>query len=379
MDKNHLNANGANNRILFEYDVTRILKTFASFAHSRNSRFVFFTILFLLSACGQATVPAPTAPATETVLPTSIPTETSTPSPVPTPTLTPEPEWYQPIDASYGVMKYRYGLVENPYARVYVTLNDAAAQSGNFGYLPNTPAGVAIDGEETRDGKTYYAMMLGWMSAEDVKMFTPSTFRGILLTRQVDFRFGWVKAETQSVNAAGTPVRMYARYEIVHEVPAVTGNPGYFAVGSDEWLPLSALAVTSSQVPADAGTCRFLHVDLTQQILRVFDACQLVFATLVSTGRERNWTYPGRYTIVYRQASTLLTPPAGFPGEYYLWSVPFFMGFNGDIGFHGTYWHDDFGTPVSHGCVNLSPADAKWLYEWAIDGENVIVERTATP
>jgi lipoprotein-anchoring transpeptidase ErfK/SrfK len=284
-------------------------------------------------------------------------------------------------------MKYRYGLVENQYARVYVTLEDAVAQNGNFGYLPNTPAGVSIDGEETRDGKTYYATLLGWISAEDVKLFTPSALRGILLTRQVDFRFGWVKAETQSVNAAGTPVRSYARYEIVHEVPstgsglrpAVAEKLDYFAVGPDEWLPLDSLAVTSSQVPAEAGTCRFLHVDLTQQILRVFDNCQLVFATLVSTGKERGWTYPGRYTIVYRQESTLLTPPAGFPGEYYLWSVPFFMGFNGDIGFHGTYWHDDFGTPVSHGCVNLSPADSKWLYEWARDGEIVIVARTETP
>jgi lipoprotein-anchoring transpeptidase ErfK/SrfK len=336
--------------------------------------------MLLLSACAQTTTSTPTsALASETAIPTSVPTETATSSPIPTLTMTPEPEWYQPIDASYGVMKYRYGAVDNPYARVYVTLDDATAQNGNFGYLPNTPAGVAIDGEETRDGKTYYALMLGWISAEDVKLFTPSTFRGILLTRQVDFRFGWVKAETQSVNAAGTPVRTYERYEIVHEVPAVTGNPGYFAVGPDEWLPLAALAVTSSQVPTNAGTCRFLHVDLTQQILRVFDNCQLVFATLVSTGRERGWTYPGHYTIVYRQQSALLTPPAGFPGEYYLGSVPFFMGFNGDIGFHGTYWHDDFGTPVSHGCVNLSPADSKWLYAWAHDGENVIVERTATP
>ncbi len=347
----------------------------------------FVLMVFVLAACTSTPATQEFIPPTETALPTSIPTETVTPSLVPTFTLTPEPQWYQPIDASYGAMKYRYGSVEDPYARVYVTLEDAAAQNGNFGYLPNTPAGVSIDGEETRDGKIYYATLLGWMSAEDVKLFTPSTLRGILLTRQVDFRFGWVKAETQSVNAAGTPVRTYVRYEIVREVPstgsglrpAVTENPGYFAVGPDEWLPLDVLTVTRSQVPDDAGTCRFLHVDLTQQILRVFKDCQLVFATLVSTGKERGWTYPGRYTIVYRQQSTLLTPPEGFAGEYYLWSVPFFMGFNGNIGFHGTYWRDDFGTPVSHGCVNLSPADAKWLYEWAIDGENVIVERSEAP
>ena len=368
MCENLLNAN---------WRITRILKCFRMGHIGDIRKFAAFALMvFLLVSCTSVPAQTPTVVYTKTAFPTPIPTETFTPSPVPSPTLTPEPEWYQPIDASYGMMKYRYGLVENPYARVYLTLNDAVTQNGNFGYLPNTPAGIAINGEETRDGKTYYAMMLGWIAAEEVRLFTPSTFRGILLTRQVDFRFGWVKAETQSINTDGVPVRTYARYEIVHEVAAGVEKAGFFAVGPEEWLPLDSVAVTNSQAPGDAGTCRFLHVDLTQQILRVFKDCQLVFATLISTGRQRGWTYPGRYTIVYRQESTLLTPPDGFPEEYYLWSVPDFMGFNGNIGFHGTYWHDDFGTPVSHGCVNLSPADAKWLYAWARDGENVIVTRT---
>ena len=43
------------------------------------------------------------------------------------------------------------------------------------------------------------------------------------------------------------------------------------------------------------------------------------------------------------------------------------MYFDGDIGLHGTYWHDGFGYRQSHGCVNLSVTDAKWLYEWAAD------------
>jgi hypothetical protein len=53
--------------------------------------------------------------------------------------------------------------------------------------------------------------------------------------------------------------------------------------------------------------------------------------------------------------------------------APNFMTDYGDLGFHGAYWHDDFGSPVSHGCINLSPADARWLYEWAWLGERVII------
>jgi hypothetical protein len=45
--------------------------------------------------------------------------------------------------------------------------------------------------------------------------------------------------------------------------------------------------------------------------------------------------------------------------------VPDVLYFREDQGFHGTFWHDAFGTPVSHGCVNLAPADAAWLFAWA--------------
>jgi len=48
--------------------------------------------------------------------------------------------------------------------------------------------------------------------------------------------------------------------------------------------------------------------------------------------------------------------------EYYIEGVPYFMTYAGNFGFHGAYWHDNFGIPASHGCINLSPADAKWLY-----------------
>jgi lipoprotein-anchoring transpeptidase ErfK/SrfK len=275
------------------------------------------------------------------------------------------------------VMKYRYGLVSDPASKVYVNIEDAVMQTGNYGHLPNAPAYVAIGDEAARDGKTYYHNPLGWMSAADVQLVTPSALRGIRLTRPVDFRFGWVLAEMQSVNAAGTPIRTYSRYEIVHEVPAVAEKPGYFAIGPDEWLPDEAVAVTGSRVPEDAGAgvCRFLYVDLSEQTLRAYDNCQLEFATLVSTGKDARWTFTGRFTILNKLENTRLTPPEGSISVYYLQGVPNFMSYAAEVGFHGAYWHDDFGTPVSHGCVNLSPADAQWLYEWAREGDNVIIAR----
>ena len=332
--------------------------------------------VLLLAGCQPTQTQTPTP--TETVLPSETPTATATFTPTQTPTLTPTPEpaWFEPLDPLMSVLKYSYAQVNNPKARVYVSLQDAAAKTGNFGTLPNFPAYVAYTTTETRDGRTFYydPVNFGWMDGVDLQTLTPSKFTGILLTREVNFRFGWVLAQAQSVNAAGTPIQEYSRYQLVHEVKTVTQNPGYVAVGADEWLPEDKVALVDPPVPASAGenTCRFIYANLAEQTLTVYDKCKLVFATLISSG-QKSWTFEGRFAILYKVPYNSILPPAESTSDYYIEGVPYFMSYAGNFGFHGAYWHDNFGTAASHGCINLSPADAKWLYEWAGIGERVIV------
>jgi lipoprotein-anchoring transpeptidase ErfK/SrfK len=272
-------------------------------------------------------------------------------------------------------LKYQYAEVVNERARVYVSFQDALAKTGNYGPLPDYPAYVAYTTSRiSDDGRTFFLTLYGWMDGADLQVLTPSTFTGNLLTREVAFRFGWVLADTQSVNAAGTPIQTYSRYQIVHEVPAVMQKTGSIAVGADEWLPEEMVALVSPQVPVDAGpnTCRFIYANLAEQTLTVYDNCKLVFATLVSSG-ENSWTFEGRFAILYKVEYSSITPPATSTSEYYIEGVSYFMTYAGNFGFHGAYWHDNFGVPASHGCINLSPADAKWLYEWAGIGERVII------
>lgn len=333
-------------------------------------------LVFLLAACGSAPASIPTL--TETVTPsiTTTATATFTPTQIPTSTPTPEPAWYQPLDPSLGLLKYNYAQVNNPQARLYVSLQDAVAKNGNFGVLPKSPAYVAYTITETRDGRTFYfdPVHYRWLDGADLQVLTPSSFTGILLTREVPFRFGWVLADIHSVNAAGTIIQAYTRYQLVHEVPAVTQNPGFIAVGADEWLPEEQVRLVSPQVPADAGanTCRFIYVNLAEQTLTVYDHCKLVFATLISSGAN-SWTFEGRFAILYKVEYSSITPPPASTSEYYIEGVPYFMTYAGNFGFHGAYWHDNFGTAASHGCINLAPADAKWLYDWAWLGERVII------
>jgi lipoprotein-anchoring transpeptidase ErfK/SrfK len=339
---------------------------------------LFVALVLLLAACSQVPTPALTVRVTETALPTLTPTATSTPTQTPTLTPSPEPAWYQPLDPSMGALKYQYAEVVDERARVYVSFQDAVAKTGNYGPLPEYPAYVAYTtSRSSDDGRTFFLTHYGWMDGADLQALTPSTFAGILLTREITFRFGWVLADTLSVNAAGTPIQTYTRYQIVHEAPAVTQKTGYIAVGADEWLPEEKVVLVSAeggQVPADAGanTCRFIYANLAEQTLTVYDNCKLVFATLISSGAN-SWTFEGRFAILYKVVYSSIKPPPTSTSEYYIEGVPYFMTYASNFGFHGAYWHDNFGTAASHGCINLSPADAKWLYDWAGLGEWVII------
>ena len=341
------------------------------------SLFPFLSLVLLLSACGAnpSPVPTPTATLTGIPSPTAAATATLAPTVMPPPTGTPEPAWYQPLDPSYGVLKYQYSEVVKDRARVYTSFQDAVGKTGNYGYLPDYPAYVAYTTSRTSsDSHAYFLTNYGWMSGEDLQPLTPSKFTGIQLTRDVTFRFGWVLVETQSVNTAGTPIQTFKRYQVVHEVPVATQKPGYIAIGADEWLQEKSVALVSPAVPAEAvpNTCRFIYANLNTQTLSVFDKCKLVFATLISSGKN-SWTFEGRFAILYKVNYSSITPPAESTSDYYIEGVPYFMTYSGNFGFHGAYWHDAFGTPASHGCINLAPADAKWLYDWAGLGERVII------
>lgn len=113
---------------------------------------------------------------------------------------------------------------------------------------------------------------------------------------------------------------------------------------------------------------RWIDVNLSEQRTYAYEGDQLVNSFVVSTGLWNTPTVTGQYRIYvkYRYADM-----AG-PG-YYLPDVPYVMYFYKGYGLHGTYWHNNFGTPMSHGCVNLKTDEAGWLYEWASVGTVVNV------
>lgn len=109
---------------------------------------------------------------------------------------------------------------------------------------------------------------------------------------------------------------------------------------------------------------RWIDVNLSEQRLVAFEGLIPVFETLVSTGTARHPTVTGQFRIWLRfRAQDMNGYRLGY--DYYLRNVPYVQYFYEDYSLHGTFWHNNFGQPMSHGCVNLSTPDAEWLYSWA--------------
>lgn len=120
-----------------------------------------------------------------------------------------------------------------------------------------------------------------------------------------------------------------------------------------------------------SGNRRWIQISLTGQTLVLWEGAKPVYATLVSTGRdgladaETHLSTPmGTYRIYQKHVTTTMDSEAA-DDEFELRDVPWVMYFKGGYALHGTYWHDDFGRPRSHGCVNLAPIDARYVYFWS--------------
>ncbi|MCS7251567.1 MAG: L,D-transpeptidase [Anaerolineae bacterium] len=114
---------------------------------------------------------------------------------------------------------------------------------------------------------------------------------------------------------------------------------------------------------------RWILVDLSDQELRAYEGKTLVLQTKVSTGRPRTPTVIGTFRIYMKLRAQTMTGP-----DYRLPNVPYVMYFYRGYALHGTYWHNNFGHPMSHGCVNLPTPIAEQLYHWADIGTPVVVQ-----
>jgi lipoprotein-anchoring transpeptidase ErfK/SrfK len=146
--------------------------------------------------------------------------------------------------------------------------------------------------------------------------------------------------------------------DIIEDTPVPTPRP------TDE---NAAPTAKPGQPPVGNGV-HWIEVNLSEQRVYAWEGDVLMNSFLVSTGTWQTPTVTGTFKIWNKTRIQAMSGPG-----YYLPNVPFVMYFYKDYGFHGTYWHNNFGTPMSHGCVNLTIPDSEWLYNWASYGTIVKV------
>ena len=130
-----------------------------------------------------------------------------------------------------------------------------------------------------------------------------------------------------------------------------------------EWVPTNANAVIPTEVGPDT---RWVDIDLSQQMVYAYEGENIVNSFLVSTGTWAHPTVTGEFHIYVKYRYANMRGPG-----YNLPNVPYVMYFYDGYGLHGTYWHHNFGTPMSHGCVNFRTEDAGWVFNWADVGTRV--------
>lgn len=210
-----------------------------------------------------------------------------------------------------------------------------------------------------------------YVHERNIHFVRPSSFSGVYLASQPSYPFAWVLGNVRPSSYPGGPgdpeLSILHRYDRVNIYSAerVDGSLWYL-IDSNQWVRQWYVAVVDINSPP-AGVAfgeKWIEVDLYEQTLAAYEGDRMVYATLISSGLPQWETRRGLFRIHMKVEMAKMSGQPGKPDYYYLEDVPWTMYFDYEIGLHGAYWHDRFGYRHSHGCVNLPPTAAQWLYQW---------------
>ena len=208
----------------------------------------------------------------------------------------------------------------------------------------------------------------------------PSTFQGVVLDDEMKLPVVFVRTR-HAFLYEGTPGRGLSRARRIayREAFSITGRTirigvtKYLETRDGFWVPDERLVRVDAfrKAPGWASPGRtWIDVSILEQSLVAYEGTRAVYATLVSTGvdgigdpEKTHSTIQGQFLVHTKHVS--ITMDGDEVGdEFDLRDVPYVQYFTRGYALHAAYWHDSFGQPRSHGCINLSPLDARWLFRW---------------
>ncbi len=293
----------------------------------------------------------------------------------------------EPTSPTDDGLPYRYFFAGPQGAFGYANLDNAEGGGAPDQELEQGFA-VAIVEETTANGEAWGKTKKGrWIAMRELVSARAFLFHGELVT-DGKLDVAWVLSPKANVYAAPKPEKVVAtrvRFEKVRVVEeSGTGATAMVrivvalteGVGSgveSGWMrarDLSRAQLAAPPVEAEgAGApARWLDIDLAQQTLVAYEGAKPLFATLVSTGKGPPKSEFGTHLGVHRIWVKIVTTKMDnldkedAERHYAIEDVPWVQFFDKAIALHGVFWHRDFGHVHSHGCVNLAPIDARWLY-----------------
>jgi hypothetical protein len=235
---------------------------------------------------------------------------------------------------------------------------------------------VSLDRIETAGGTEYYRTVRGsYVEARALTEPPPSTMRGVVLGGTWRLPMGFVfRTGVHRLHTNPTSGELVDDGTIDRHTPMVLTETNFVRksksyVVSDEGVLVREPSVRIIDVvPRPTGmpaADKWIHVDLSQQSLVAYEGDTPVFVTLVSSGKEDFETPTGLFQVQSKHVSTTMDDTENPDGAYSIEDVPWTMYFQGNYALHGAFWHNHFGNVRSHGCVNMAPVDARWLFQWS--------------
>lgn len=228
------------------------------------------------------------------------------------------------------------------------------------------------------DGRRYGVTTdLDVVPTDRLRPIQGSEHHGVEIGKGVEFPFALVRSESARLKRLQKGKLVDAGPAEYWGVLKLTGKQQFFqhrlhfeTVGGDYISDQDASRLDPAKKMPAWGTNgeRWLDVNISKQTLVAYDGTRAVYATLISTGEagledpeHTKSTKRGIFRIHTKHVSTTMdSDTAG--EEFELRDVPYVQYFEQGYALHGAYWHDRFGTPKSHGCINLTPEDARRLF-----------------
>ncbi|MEA5620424.1 L,D-transpeptidase [Cronbergia sp. UHCC 0137] len=163
-----------------------------------------------------------------------------------------------------------------------------------------------------------------------------------------------------------SPVRLVTMLITGAIVTLTINNP----ISSHVWAIPKSKTIQASIEKLQKSEERWIQINLSKQRLIAWEGKKPVYAILMSSGKKSTPTRVGTFKVQLMYKKTRMRGRG-----YDVPNVPHAMFYDGNYGIHGAYWHKRFGTPVSHGCVNLAPNHAKWLFDWSSIGTPVVIHK----